>query len=77
MCLYQCHCGFGSATGAYAVDIINHVRGCHYIDVRTGQCHFAHCNDCPRQNGHGKRLEDMDQVIEHLSDRHGIEIDPF
>ena len=80
MTLYQCGvCSFGSATGARAEDIINHIRGCHDVDVRTGYSHFAHCNEdcCLRTNGHGRRLHDMDKVIEHLLDKHGIEIEEF
>ena len=80
MTLYQCQlCSFGSSTGARAEDIINHVRGCHYIDIRSGNFHFAHCNEdsCLRQNGHGKRLHDIDHVISHLSDEHYIDIEEF
>jgi hypothetical protein len=71
---YECGCGFGSRTGARAQDLINHVRGCHCIDVTTGISHFAYCNDCPRQNGHGRRLNNMDAVIDHLEAKHGVEI---
>jgi N-dimethylarginine dimethylaminohydrolase len=73
---YQCECGFGSRTGASAQDLINHVRGCHCIDVTTGYSHFAYCNDCPRQNGHGRRLNNMDAVMNHL-EKHGVEIYTF
>lgn len=79
MTLYQCGCGFGSTYGARAEDIINHVRGKHDVDVKTGHSHFAHCNEdyCLRTNGHGRRLHDMRMVIRHLSDRHYIEIEEF
>jgi hypothetical protein len=70
---YECSCGFGSRTGASAEHLIDHVRGCHDIDVKTGYRHFAHCNDCPRGNGHGRTLENMDEVIDHL-ENYGVSI---
>lgn len=73
---YECECGFGSRYGAREEDLINHVRGCHGVDVTTGISHFAYCNDCPRQNGHGCRLNDMDEVVDHL-EKHVVDIYVF
>ena len=77
MDLYQCYCGFGSSNGAHEGDIINHIRGVHDVHVNTGHRHFAHCNDCPRRNGHGKTLGCMEDVIDHLNDVHGIDVFSF
>ena len=57
--------------------IINHVRGYHGIDVKNGNSHYAHCNDCPRTNGHGRRLSSEEAVIDHLLEDHGVSISRF
>lgn len=70
--LYCCDCGYGygSNHGALGENVIAHVFGKHGIDIKTGCLHFAHCNDCPRSNGHGRRLPSMQAVIDHLNDCH-------
>jgi hypothetical protein len=73
MTKYTCDCGFGSSHGAHDKDIIDHVRGVHGIAVNLGNAHFAHCNDCERKNGHGRRLNSMEHVINHL-ENHGVYI---
>jgi hypothetical protein len=35
---------------------------------------LPNCGDCPRRNGHGRTLEDMDEVIDHLLESHGVVI---
>ena len=62
--------------------LIEHVRGAHGLDVNSGHCnrskprapHFAYCNECERQNGHGRRLHNAAALVQHLEVIHGIHI---
>ena len=76
--LYCCgDCNYGTNKGAFDYAIIDHIRGKHRVDVVNGCSHSTYCNDCPRTNGHGRRLPCMESVIDHLSDRHNIDIHVF
>eukprot|EP00798_Chlamydomonas_sp_ICE-L_P028773 gene28773-31956_t len=79
MALYECDCGFGSRKGATEQSILEHVRGKHDLDVRLGNCHFAHCNEvtCTRSNGHGRRLGSWYALFQHLENRHYVCITEF
>ena len=68
-----CDCGWGSAKGGGDIDsFISHVRGKHGVDVRLGNIHWAHCNDCTKSNGHGRRLSSVYSLIDHLEEMHGV-----
>mmetsp|Transcript_19431 Transcript_19431/g.29980 ORF Transcript_19431/g.29980 Transcript_19431/m.29980 type:complete len:83 (-) Transcript_19431:162-410(-) len=76
--LYQCEqCNFGTKHGATEESLVDHIRGCHCMDVHLGNAHYAHCNDCPRSNGHGRRFASFQHLLEHLSDVHGYECSEF
>ena len=72
--VFCCGCGFRTSGDVY--DLLGHVRGKHYVEVRLGNCHYAHCNEdgCLRQNGHGRRLNSFESLQDHLIERHGIDI---
>ena len=65
-CTYYTHGDIG--------DLLNHISGKHCVEVKAGNIHFAHCNSCPRTNGHGRRLSSFEIVRDHLWNQHGIEI---
>ena len=54
--------------------MLAHIRGQHDVEIRLGNCHFAHCNECERSNGHGRRLPSEYKLLQHLEDVHCIEI---
>ena len=59
-----CECGWGKAGRSNVDSFVDHVRGRHSIDVKIGNIHFAHCNDCPRRNDHS--------LVSHLLTCHGL-----
>jgi len=56
----------GSVNGASEESIINHIRGTHNIDINKGNSHYAHCHDCEKSNGHGRRLSSFGNMLVHL-----------
>ena len=53
-------------------DFVNHVRGNHNIDVKNGHSHWAHCNECLRSNDHGKRIDSLEYLLDHLFEVHSL-----
>jgi hypothetical protein len=77
MALYDCGCGWGSTAGGYMENLLAHVRGTHMVDVRLGNAHYAHCNECEKSNGHDRRLWSEEALISHLEQQHGLYIASF
>ena len=71
--VYTCElCDFHT-TGSIG-DLLAHIRGFHNVNVNPGNIHYAHCNECERQNGHGRRLNSFKALQMHLEADHGIDI---
>ena len=59
--------------------LAQHISDCHGINVfvtRTDESlpHWGYCNDCPKTNGHGRRMGNFRQLKEHLEGSHNISI---
>lgn len=67
---YICGCGFGRDSRKTDESIVNHVRGCHGVDIciKTNQPFF----ECNFDN---KRLLNMRAVQEHLQAFHGVRLE--
>jgi hypothetical protein len=57
--------------GAQEKDIIYHVCGMHGIDVEMGMPIFLTAMTGERNNGHGRKLPFMENVIDHLENHGG------
>ena len=81
MVLYCClkkRCGWGSKRGGRYVDFVDHAQWKHHVDITLGPfpadqhwCH-CYCNSCPRKNGHGMRLNNSKEVLDHLREVHDV-----
>ena len=59
-------------TGETFTDFVRHVRLSHRVGVRTSGEEFF-CEDCPSsEDQHRTRLRDPEEVLQHLSDKHGV-----
>lgn len=74
---YYCEaCGWCSRRGSNFHHLMSHVRVAHNVHVNLGynrrdpHWSFCWCNDCPRKNGHGKRLRNEEEVLKHLREEH-------
>ena len=67
-----CDCGWGSVCGDSEFEFMKHVRGVHNVDIRYGNLHWGHCNDCTKSNMHGRRISSLSHLLQHLSDVHYV-----
>ena len=73
MVLYQCDCGFGQTNGAAGDATCRHLCGNHCYNVGVSHSGFFYCNDCTRRNGHSRRFDAFEDLLEHLEDHHSVD----